>query len=260
LGRALNRLGLKVGAFNDSVRQSSAKILQILVVLGMFVILFARRRAFRPPPEFYFLAAATLCTVALQTALPVLLVNYGVERAFQQGLVILGVFLGAGSLAVLPVIRQRWRIVAAGALTLAFFASSTGIVTQATGGYRPQLHLNNAGTYYDVFYLHPEEVAGIEWLRAKNSGHTSGEVRSRIQADRYMFNKLRALTQLNVLDDIYPDLIRRDAYVFLGYSNVRNGTSTVSFAGDLIAYKYPMALLDDSKDLLYSSGGARVYR
>jgi len=63
-----------------------------------------------------------------------------------------------------------------------------------------------------------------------------------------------------VLNDIYPTVIRQNAYVFLGFSTVRTGRSTVSSSGDLTTYRYPMALLDDKKDLIYSSGGSRVYR
>jgi muramoyltetrapeptide carboxypeptidase LdcA involved in peptidoglycan recycling len=81
-----------------------------------------------------------------------------------------------------------------------------------------------------------------------------------VQADRYNFSKVQSLSQVSTFNDIYPSLIRRDAYVFLGYSNVRRSTSTISFAGDLITYHYPLAFLDDNKDLIYSNGGARVYR
>ncbi|MEA2591933.1 MAG: hypothetical protein QOD62_1764 [Actinomycetota bacterium] len=260
LGRTLGRLGLNVAAFNATVRQGSAKLLQILILVGLVAVLLGRQRSWRPPPEFSCLAVANLIVVLLQLALPVLTVNYGLLRAFQQSLVILQVFLAAGCLVLLPGRAGRWRVLVAGVAALAFFASSTGILTQMLGGYGPQLHLNNAGTYYDIYYLHPEETTAIAWLQQDLPSGTGGEVQSEVQADRYNFSKVQSLSQVSTFNDIYPSLIRRDAYVFLGYSNVRRSTSTISFAGDLITYHYPLAFLDDNKDLIYSNGGARVYR
>jgi uncharacterized membrane protein len=260
LGRTLRRFGLNVAAFNAAVRQGSAKLLQILILLGLVAVLLGRQRSWRPPPEFSFLALANVIVVVLQLALPVLTVNYGLLRAFQQSLVVLQVFLAAGCLALLPRRAERWQVLVAGVVALAFFASSTGILTQMLGGYGPQLHLNNAGTYYDIYYLHPEEITAIAWLQHHLPSGTTGKVQSEVQTDRYNFSKVRSLAQVNTFNDIYPSLIRRDAYVFLGYSNVSRATSTISFAGDLITYRYPMAFLDDNKDLIYSSGGARVYR
>jgi hypothetical protein len=72
--------------------------------------------------------------------------------------------------------------------------------------------------------------------------------------------RLQTLTSLDTADDIYPLLLKRDAFVFLGYANVRTGTAPANTGADDVAYDYPIAALDANKDLLYSSGGARVYR
>ena len=96
-----------------------------------------------------------------------------------------------------------------------------------------------------------------------SENHTSqasvGDVQSEIQTDRYTFTRAQTVSELNVLNDIYPALVRRNGYVFLGYANVTKGQSTVSSAGDLITYAYPTKFLDDNKDLIYSSDGSRVY-
>ena len=260
VGRALAGIGLNVAAVNHFVRQASAKLLQLLIAGGLVAILFGKRREIAAKPEYVLLAIASMIIVLLQVVLPVLSVDYGLLRAFQQALLILDVVLVVGSLALVPLSFGRWRLGISSALALAFFASSTGILTQVVGGYGAQLHLNNAGTYYDIYYLHPQEASGIAWLKASTTAGDLGNIQSEIQTDRYTFTRVQTLTALNILNDVYPTLIRRDAYVFLGYSNVTKGESTVPYSGDLITYKYPLALLDNNKDLIYNNGGSRVYR
>jgi uncharacterized membrane protein len=259
VGSALSRMGLNVSGFNSAVRQASARVLQLLIGLGLLAFLFARRKRIDANPEFYCLAAANLVVVLLQAVLPVLSVDYGVLRSFQQSLMILDVFLVVGSLALVPRIAEGRRILFAGVLALGFFASSTGIITQVLGGYDPQLHLNNSGTYYDTYYVHPEEAAGMAWL-ANDVARTGGNVQAETESYRYTFTGPDTLHRIDTLDDIYPVLVRQDSYVFLGYTNVRQRLATVSIDGDLVTYHYPLNFLDDNKDLIYANGGARVYR
>jgi hypothetical protein len=259
VGRALSRIGIDVAAVNLLVRQASARLLQIFIGIGLLLLVFARRRTLQPPGEFYYLAVANLIIVVVQVVLPVLSVNYGLLRAFQQSLIVLDVFLVAGTLAVVPKLFRGWRKVAVAGMALVFFASSTGVLTQVLGGYQPQLHLNNAGTYYDIYYLHPQEIAAMSWIKADPTAGIDN-IQSEIQTDRYNFSPLDYLHAVNIHNDIIPSMIRRDSFVFLGYSNVNNGLSTIPFGGDLITYRYPMSFLDDNKDLVYSSNGARVYR
>ena len=260
VGRALSSVGIDVPALNYVMRQVSARILQLLAVIGLVVVLFARRQAIRPPSEYVLLAIASLLVVFLQVVLPVVSVNYGLLRAFQQALLVLNILLVVGSLALVPRRAAPKRIAVASILVLALFASSTGVFTQLLGGYGPQLHLNNAGTYYDIYYPHPEEVAGITWLRTHIDDTTQGNANAEIQTDRYTALRLQTLIPRRVLDDIFPSVVQRDAYVFLGFSTVTDGKSTVPFRGDLTTYRYPLPFLDDNKDLIYSSGGSRVYR
>jgi uncharacterized membrane protein len=170
------------------------------------------------------------------------------------------VFLVAGSLALVPRLGECRKVLLASVLAVTFFASSTGMITQALGGYDPQLHVNNSGTYYNIYYLHPEEVVGIDWLVQHRPSGSAGAVQSEIQTDRYTFTRVQTLAPLNTLNDMYPGLVRKNSYVFLGYANVHNGQSTVPVNGDLVTYQYPVNFLDDNKDLIYSNGGARVYR
>src|SRR5204862_8066830 len=112
-----------------------------------------RQRRGTPVDRLLMLGVANLVIVFVQVVLPVVSVEYGVLRAFQQALVVLDVFLVLGTMALVPNRFSRWRVAVATFLALAFFASSTGIITQLIGSYEPQLHMNNAGRYYDIYYV-----------------------------------------------------------------------------------------------------------
>jgi uncharacterized membrane protein len=257
-GRTLRRAGLNVASFNYQVRQTSARLLQVFILIGLGAVAIARRKRIHPPPELFCLAAAALVVVILQVLLPPLSVNYGVLRAFQQGLVLLDVFLVAGILALIPRFARRWNVLVCGVLALIFFASATGVFTQVLGGYGPQMHLNNAGAYYDTYYTHPEEVAAIHWL----SNHPVPGARRQpaVQMDPFTYQRMRNFTHMTIVPDIYPLVVQRSTYVFLGYANVKNSTASEPVNGDIIAYRYPMKFLDSTKDLIYSSGADRVYK
>ena len=264
IGRFLANLGLNVPSFNYSLRQDSAKVLQLLIILGIGSLLFAKRGYDRlrrldivPTPEYMLIAIASILVVALQVFLPAISADYGLLRAFQQALLVLDVVIVAGSLALLPRVLGAWRLAIAGSLAILFFISSTGVITQTLGGYGPQLHLNNAGIYYDNYYLHPQEVTGIAWLDRTASVH--GNVQAEVETDRYTFSRLQTLTSLHVVGGIFPTLIRKDAYVYLGYANVRNARSSISLNGTLITYGVPLGLLNNNSDLIYNNGGCRVY-
>lgn len=260
VGSQLQRLGLDLPAVNSAIRQGTARILQLFIALGLLVVVFARRRSVVASADLLYLAAANLFVLFLQVVLPALSVEYGLLRTFQQSLLVLDVFLVAGSLALVPRRLGRWRNVIGAGMALGFLASSTGLVTQLLGGYEAQLHLNRSGQYFDIYYRHPEELAAASWIRGNVDTAAAGGIQSAVQTDAFTFPALQSLEVPANGNDIFPPLVRRDAYVFLGYANVLKGQSTASYAGDLLTYRYPLELLDAEKDLLYSTAGSRVYR
>ncbi len=250
------RTGLSVTSINDATRAGSAYALQVFVAIGIAAA--ALRRARARQQEFLVFAVASATVVALPVVVPVLSVEYGLLRAFQQALIVLAPLVAIGAGAAFTWFGERRQAVAEGA-GLLFFASLTGLLPQTLGGYPPQLHLNNQGLYYDIYYTHTEEVLGIDWLLSK-ADIPSGQVQAEVQSDRYTYNRVQRRSDTNPLNDIYPPLLRRDSYVFLGMTTATESRSTVSYSGDLITYRYPTALLDDVKDRVYDNGGAVIYR
>ncbi len=258
LGRALARVHLDAASFNAALRSAAARVYQVLLLVGLVAALLVTRRNFRPTVDIYALGWAATIIVAAQVVLPVISVDYGILRAFQQALIIVSPFVALGTVAVLRWAGERWAFRLAAAMVVLLFLSLSGVLPQALGGYPPQLNLNNAGLYYDLYYLHPQEVRAVAWLR--DQGVQAGDVQSQTESNHVAFAQLPGFTSPNPRADIWPSLVKRDGYVFLGWEAVQKGQAAISYDGDIVLYRYPVGLLDQQKDLVYSSNGAQVFK
>ena len=257
LGRAVDRLGIDVVSLNRLVRQLAAKLIQLLMGLGLLAVLLGFRRRLLASPELTLLALASGVVVLSQVVLPAVSADYGVLRSLQQALFCLAPFLALGTVLAVRWLG-RWAGAAAAVIGGVFFASLTGLVPQLLGGYPPQLQLNNAGQYYDVYYVHGTEVSAVAWLRGQACSSRT-EVQSEVLSDRLTFGCARYAGAAPI-NDIYPTLLRQDTYVFLGEANVRRHQATAPMDGDIVTYRYPTRLLDATRNLVYANQSVAIYR
>ncbi|MFD5536421.1 DUF2206 domain-containing protein [Streptomyces sp. NPDC127079] len=254
VGRALDGLGIGVSGLNGALRQAAALFFQVMAMAGFVVALWARRSAFRPVRDQVTIAAGAWCMVVVFTLVPQLSVDYSLLRAFQQGLFFFAPFLATATLWALRWAGRR-TVPLACALLAALLLDLTGVVPKTLGGYPAQLQLSDSGQYYAIYYPHAEERRAALWLDARLTAGGGGLV----QTDRFSYSRLQALLTHPTLADVYPAALRTDSYVLLGTTPTRTGEVTVFYGGDLITYRYPMNVLD-SRDLIYSNGGAVIYR
>jgi len=261
-GLALKGLGVNVFSFNFAIRQSSAKLVQLLIIIGFGYLIFRKRRFIKKKvdTEFALFAAGSLLFIFLLLVLPVVSTAYGLLRGFLQALMVLGLFLVAGSLTLTIRLQEKKRIIFACLLACAFFLSTTGFISQIIGGYLAPLHLNNSGSYYDQYYLHRGEILGLQKLGIMTpKSITKTDL---AQFDAFELNKImnyESFYNLFSLDYIFPAIIKKDSFVFLGPQNLR-GQSTLSYSGDDLVYSYPLDFLDNEKDLIYSNSQVKVYK
>jgi hypothetical protein len=182
-----------------------------------------------------------------------------VLRAFQESLLVIGPVLVAGSCLVFRPLGESRASWAAAAVGLTLFASTIGFVPQILGGYPAQLNLNNSGEDYNTYYTHPQEVAAVNWLSSQPGVLPAG-VQAENITDRFAFTSPGTVSGQQVIADIYPTLIRPSSWVILGYSTIHTGQASVFYEGNLIAYAYPVGILQASKNLVYNDGGAEIYR
>ncbi len=262
LGRALTHFGVDIESLNFLFKQTSAKILQLLLAIGLMAYFFR----FNPlqkrfETEYVALAGGSAILVFAIVVLPILSVEYGLLRAFLQALIFLSVFIVIGSLvASRLVVKSRYQIPCATFIAVLFFVVLSGVATEALGGYGAQLHLNNAGFYYDRYYTHQGELAGYKWLSEELLPQAERGEHPIIQADSFLVDSIPELNDYQVIKTLYPPLIRNDAYVFLDETNSIKGQSTVLYKSNPLTFELPINFFDNQKELLYDNGVAKIYR
>ena len=262
LGRLLSRLGVPVTAVNTDVRQGAAKDEQLFVVAGFVAFIISRRLRRRANHELLFIGAASIVMVAVFTVFPNLSADYNASRALQEALIWAAPVLAVGTIAVFWPFGPRTGVRIAVGVSVAIFISTSGLLPQILGGYGPQLSLNNSGQYYDVDYMHPQEVAAVSWLTGK-PGVLPGGLQAPMgptTSDPFAFNSLTNVAEGQAVGDIYPALVKRASWVILSYAILHTDRAAVWTDGQIITYRYPTAFLKANKNLVYDNGGAEIYR
>ncbi|GAA4819555.1 DUF2206 domain-containing protein [Streptomyces ziwulingensis] len=256
LGRVLDLAGVPVPALNAAVRGAAAYFFQLMTVLGIWVVLRARRSAFRAVRDQTTLAWAALSAVALFTVVPQLSVDYGVLRAFQQGLFFFAPFLAAGTLWVLRWAGRRKEVIGA-VLTFCLLLNLVGVMPKLLGGYPAQIQLSNGGDYYDIYYTRAGEVRAALWLDAWKRARKD---RAPVQMDSFSYTRLKPYMASDASGVGTPVWLDEDAYLLLGSTPTGTGRVSIFYRGDRITYEFPRELVERKKDLVYNNGGSVVLR
>jgi len=246
--------------FND-IKQIYAKILQVLLLLGVAGLLFGysfKKGLLRTVPrEYIALSISGIAILVGQTILPATAVDYGLLRLFQQNLIFLAlpivlVLMGIGAIFTR---RQGGQLLICSTVLLFFFVILSGFFSQLTGGARPPLPLDNYGFYYDAYYTHAQEISAIDWIaQDANPGIP-------VQSDHYFSPiKMIAYSGIAPVPGLLPETIEKNAYVYLNFKNARTGDVIEDVDGDIVYYEFPISFLQDNKNLIYNDGGSKIYR
>ncbi len=258
-GQRLQSIGVPVSTVNGAARSGIAAGLQLLIVLGLAVAVFSRRRAFRPNRDQIALAVGTLGMLALLTLVPQFSVDYGLLRAFQQGIYFVGPFMAVGLLWAL-----RWAKSAAVPVVCAVMAGIlldlSGALPRLTGGYPAQLALANAGQYYDLYYPTQPEQTAASWIEKRIVTAPTTTGKQSIEANLFTYNEIQSVYTGPAIGTVFPTMISPSDYVLLGPAAVDKGQDTINYRGSLVTYGYPRKLLDTTKNEIYSSSGVVIYR
>lgn len=254
VGKLLLQGHINVISLNYFMRQNSAKLLQIFIIIGILGLIYHIKDLKLIDVEYIILCIAGLFFLLLLTVLPQLSIGYGLLRAFQQMLFLLALPAIIGCLVIFSFLKDKWSDLFVILITLFFFLLLSGFIPQFLGSYPPQLVLNNEGVYYDAYYIHSSEVKAANWLTTNRNKNYP------IQADWFAGVKLFTLVHLGSSNDILPQLIRRDSYMFLDYSNDVNNKWMVFFKGNIFAYTFPISFLNQNKDLIYNNGTTEIFK
>lgn len=252
LGRSISHI-ININRFNNFFRSTIAKLLQLLLIIGLFSLANQYRRSrqkFDAVGQYTFCAMLVFTVLlVLQTILPSLSVNYGTLRFFQQALVLLAIPIVIGMQKVLGVFRLPTTSGCA-LLFVLFFLHLSGLIPQITGGYAPQLSLNNIGVTYDAFYVHQSEIDARGWTQ------TNLRSEDPIAIDDYAQFRFLPLIVSHKIQLEQPFTLRKDTYLFQDTANSHANIYQARIEGNIVNY----AIVSSSKrNQIYTNGSSNVF-
>ena len=130
-GRSLKTIFLDPYWLNNLYKQGSAKLIQLLLVVGFIFILSKSSPYLKSfPPEFYLLSFISISLLGLFIILPFISREYGTLRFFQQTLTLLALPTIVGCLTVFGFLKGRFPLYATLSFFLIFFLSLYGFIPQ----------------------------------------------------------------------------------------------------------------------------------
>ena len=265
IGRDLNSIGIPVGTLNTITHSLEAYGEELFLAVGVITLFISGLRQGRiVGGQFFWLGVGCTCMIVLITVLPSISADYGVLRAFQQGLLFFSPIIVIGSMTIFaPIGRYRARM-AACVICLGVFLVTSTLVPQVLGdNSAPQLNLNNSGYYYDLYYKTPQETAAMTWLDGQPAV-LQYPIQSSWDTRRFFLTGPGVVSGNDQIpeDDEYPTLVTQNSWVILNHLTTSSGTA-VAFdppQGGIIEYEYPTGFLSKYKNLVYTDGGAIIYQ
>lgn len=254
LGKKARSVGIDP-YLTTSLRQNFAKLLQLLAVVSVGYGLFRLIRGTSSiGVDFVCLSLAGLAMLALIVVLPVISLNYGILRAFQQALI----FLLLPIIIMITMFGQRLRsgirtsIATVGIVTL--FLLFTNWFAQLLGGVSPSLSLNNSGLYYGLYYTTAADRQSFEWLKhnvAQRADVRGANFNRALMTDpNYPFKR----------SGILPSQITAASYIYLDEAQVKKQRLYTYFESNSLIMTFPMDYYELAKNQIYSTSATRIYR
>ena len=247
-GKFLEKNGISPFYLNFYIRQITARSLQLFMIIGSFVILFGKSKYIsKIDREYVILVFGSFIVLVFFIFLPVLSIEYGTQRLFQQALTACSLSLVIGFIYIFGRYLTTF-------IVFFVFLSLSGFFPYMTGGYFPQLNLYNNGAEYDSYYTHGTEVASMDWLSKNyNNGldvYSNSSVHAKLAANEGIFT----------LKELLPSAITKNSYVYLDLTNTTKNIDYISYKGDLIIYDLPQDFFNTHKNLIYTNGKTKIYR
>jgi uncharacterized membrane protein len=255
IGQMLTKVKIPIYLTLDLSKTAYAAILEGLIVVGCLIIA-TRPKLAKVPRQFLLVSTAFLMVVVLQVVLPSTVIDYGLLRLIQQGLIFLALpvvvacYVIAGWLRIPAEVRLR--VVGVG--LAGFFALLSGLIPAITGGYKPVLANSNSGFYYDAYYTHADEVAGFNWLD-KNA-----PLGSIVNGDDFTKRKMVTYAGIDPRAAMVPSMIAQDAYVFYSYADSTTNKIPIYIGPSLLYETLPTAFVQANKNELYTNGSVSIYK
>jgi uncharacterized membrane protein len=235
----------------------SSAFLKISILIGVFYLLFFQLKKQKIHEEYIVMSLGSIFLLGIIIIVPYTSIGYNIERLFQQTLALLSLPAVLGILVVFKFLKNKNTIfLLMGIICIWFFLSSSGFISQLVGG-DPQMNLNNFGEEYDRFYTYESEVKSLEWL---SKYYNQKDV---IYLDRYAILKAYSFPRINeknILKDILPSTIDKNAYVYSSYVNTIYKRTFIYYELKVMSYSFPTEFLNNNKNKIYNNGSSEIFK
>ncbi len=254
IGKFLEKHNISAFDINYYLRQITAKLVQILVLIGLIAIIFIKKFKNNINADYTILSIMSVVIIIFTLIIPFITIDYSLLRTFQHFLIILSLPAIIGCLLVFNILGKRLALYFTSVIILTIFLILSGFIPQIIGNYYPQLNLNNKGYYYNAYYTYASEIKSIKWLKINNTNN------SIIESDSFGVSKLLAYGNLIAFNQIIPSTIRKDSYVYLPFYLTKTKILTLFYQGNQLFLNYPTEFLDINKNLIYSNRNSKIYK
>jgi uncharacterized membrane protein len=248
---------IKVKIISEYLTKIVRSFLKISILIGIFYLLFSQLKKQKIDAEYIVMSLGCIFLVGIIIIVPYISIGYNIERLFQQTLVLLSLPAVLGILVVFKFLKNKnTRALLIAIIFIWFFLPFSGFNSNIIGG-EPQMNLNNFGEEYDRFYTHGSEVKSLEWL----SKYYNQKYETYL--DRYAILKAYSFPRINeknILEDILPSTIDKNAYVYSSYTNKINKTTRVNYKNNFLEYNFPTEFLNGNKNKIYNNGGSEIFK
>jgi hypothetical protein len=186
--------------------------------------------------------------------LPVLSVNYGVLRAFQQILIFLILPITLLFVRIGSRMRPWLGTTLATTTTVLLFLLFTGVFAQLLGGVSPALSANNSGLYHGLYYSSSADRRSFVWL--KEHLPADSDVRAANFNRAFMHDPEYPFSEPGIL----PSQADADSFVYLDHAQVVTQRMYAYYESSPLVMTFPLDYYDPAKNRIYSTATTRVYR
>jgi len=244
----------KIYLFSEIIK----KLVKVFIIIGTFYLLFTQIKKRKIDAEYIIMALGGLLVMAAVLILPFVSIEYGLERTYQQILVILSLPAVMGILFVFKFFKkENFKTVFTIIIFIFYFLFISRFIPQIVGGTFSSMQLNNFGGSYDEFYVHETEIKSAIWLLKESNSEDLIYVDDRAVKGLFLATDISAK---RIINDVLPSTIGRDAYVYSCFTNTIKKRAFVGVKGELITYNFPTEFLNQNKNKIYNNGDSEIFK
>jgi len=249
-----NQIAQKTIYYSHEIAKKSIKV---FIIVGVFYLLFTQFKKRKIDMECMLMILGCVFLVGVMLFVPYISVAYNLERLYQQALIILSLPAVLGGVVLFRFFKkENIKMILMTIIFIWYFLPYSGFTSQLFGG-EPQMNLNNFGEEHDRFYTHESEVKSLEWLSKYYNQ------KDEIYLDEYAVLKayfFPGINKKNIIKDILPSTIGKNAYVYSSYVNTMNKRTFIHYELKVMGYNFPTEFLNQNKNLIYNNGNSEVFK